>query len=281
MFLLYMKYQLQKSLPESNASEKKGAPRCTCKSGSMTVEAAIVIPLMTCLLAFLLFYFRVMQVELSVQNALEETGRTTAVCAERERTEPISESVYFGMAKGMLMGTLGTDESVKRYVVGKAAGISLAESSFEGDEIYLCANYQMKFPITLLGRKMFHISQTTRYRKWTGQKNGQQSEEGDIWVYITETGTVYHKTSSCSYLELTIRSVDEKIVGDYRNEGGGKYHACEICAEKENPFQKVYITNYGDCYHRDLGCSGIKRTIEMIRLSEVSGKGACSKCWNQ
>ena len=34
-------------------------------------------------------------------------------------------------------------------------------------------------------------------------------------------------------------------------------------------------------YHTDLNCSGIKRTIEMIRLSDVEGKGACSKCWKE
>ena len=82
-------------------------------------------------------------------------------------------------------------------------------------------------------------------------------------MYIAETGKVYHKTPSCTYLNLTIKSVAEKTVGEYRN-----------------IFGKVYITSYGDCYHKSLKCSGMKRTIEMRRLSEVEEMGACSKCWN-
>lgn len=43
-------------------------------------------------------------------------------------------------------------------------------------------------------------------------------------------------------------------------------------------FGRLYITNQGDCYHKDLGCSGIKRTVRMIRLSEVGTRRPCSRC---
>lgn len=281
VFLLNPIIYSKKSLSESKQNNRKGTPGCTWQRGSMTVEAAVVLPILACVLAFLLFFFRMIQVGLSVQQVLEEAGREIAVYAQCEREENVAETVYLGMAKGIVWSKLRQDSNIGRYVEGKTAGISLAASSFGGDEICLQADYRMKFPVTLLGKRVFWMSQTTRYRKWTGWSAGQDDTDSETWVFVTETGTVYHRTSSCSYLTLTIRSVDEAAVEDCRNESGGKYKCCEKCAGKENRFQKVYITNYGDRYHTDLNCSGIKRNVEMVRLSEVEGKGACSKCWKQ
>lgn len=84
---------------------------------------------------------------------------------------------------------------------------------------------------------------------------------------------MYHKTSGCTYLNLSIQSVEDVQIVEYRNENGEKYHKCEFCADKINKFERVYITNYGNKYHTDLNCSGIKRTIEMIRLSDVEERG--------
>lgn len=84
---------------------------------------------------------------------------------------------------------------------------------------------------------------------------------------------MYHKTSGCTYLNLSIQSVEDVQIAEYRNESGEKYHKCELCADKINKFGRVYITNYGNKYHTDLNCAGIKRTIEMIRLSDVEERG--------
>ena len=64
----------QKSLPERCSFRKgpawtnapKETPGCTCPSGSMTLEAAVVVPILACLFTFVLFFFRVMQVQLCV-----------------------------------------------------------------------------------------------------------------------------------------------------------------------------------------------------------------------
>ena len=58
---------------------RRETPHYTCKKGSITVEASIVLPLFACFFSFLLFYFRIMEVQLIVQNALEETGSSLAI----------------------------------------------------------------------------------------------------------------------------------------------------------------------------------------------------------
>ena len=93
-------------------------------------------------------------------------------------------------------------------------------------------------------------------------------------LFLSELAIDFAGTVSYTHLDVYKRQ-------EYRNENGEKYHKCELCADKINKFERVYITNYGNKYHTDLNCSGIKRTIEMVRLSDVEGKGACSKCWKE
>ena len=229
-----------------------------------------MVPILACLFTFVLFFFRVMQVQLCVQDALEDTGRTLSVYAAVKDSQ---EEKYAVLAKSMFIAKAREDDNIRKFVTGNVFGITFSESSFEGNDICLRVHYQLKFPVSLLGKKSFWLSQQTIYRKWTGWKDELGIQDGDRWVYIAEQGTVYHKTSGCTYLNLSIQSVEDVQIAEYRNESGEKYHKCELCADKINKFERVYITNYGNKYHTDLNCSGIKRTIEMVRLSDVEGKG--------
>lgn len=48
--------------------------------------------------------------------------------------------------------------------------------------------------------------------------------------------------------------------------------------EKIKEKNTVFITDQGNRFHYDLNCGGIKRTIYMIRLSEVGNRKKCSRC---
>ena len=41
---------------------------------------------------------------------------------------------------------------------------------------------------------------------------------------------------------------------------------------------EIYITSQGNRYHTQLNCSGLKRTIYTVPLSQTGGRGRCSKC---
>lgn len=272
------------SLPGSinyklNGKSHKGTPRCACLRASYTLEAAVILPFLACFFVSILLFFRVMQIELEVQKALDNTGRQMAVYAGVSNFANPVNIVNPVFAKGLFLKEISGSTAVKSFVTGKAAGISLMESDLSGDYIDLKAVYHIRVPIKLLGMRDIRVTQRAICRKWTGWHESADGDGEDIWVYITETGTVYHRDSSCSHLELSIKSVDCAQLEELRNENGGKYYACVLCTKEERK-KRVFITNQGTCYHNDLNCSGIKRTVSMIRLSEVGERRECSRCGN-
>ena len=116
---------------------------------------------------------------------------------------------------------------------------------------------------------------------WTGaeHKSGQSSEEStEVMVYVTESGQVYHKKLGCTYLNLSVTQVAGKSVPNLRNDYGEKYRACETCSRYQNPSGTVYITEKGNRYHNQKTCSGLKRSVRLVKESDLDGMRCCSRC---
>jgi len=116
------------------------------------------------------------------------------------------------------------------------------------------------------------------YRKWTGYNVTSSSSETleDEYVYITRTGYSYHRSRSCSHLKVTIKAISSDEVNSARNKSGSRYRPCERCGGSGTGI--LFITPDGDRYHSDAACSGLKRDIRTVRLSEVGGRTPCSEC---
>ena len=50
------------------------------------------------------------------------------------------------------------------------------------------------------------------------------------------------------------------------------------CCEKKTSKGTVYITDYGDVYHEEIGCSGLKRTVYLVEIEKVGQRQPCGKC---
>ena len=75
-------------------------------------------------------------------------------------------------------------------------------------------------------------------------------------------------------LRITLAGKDE--VSSLRNASGGKYSPCEKCGGDGSVI--VYVTNEGDRYHNTIECSGLKRSVRCVPLSEAGGRSPCSRC---
>ena len=263
-----------------------GSPRCTqtlnictketsfcfCLRASLTVEAAVVMPLTIGFLACVLFLFRILQVQTEVEEALIYAGRETAVessIVSSEEMLSVSAETYFFMA-------LSDNKYVEKYVKNGIFGISLNESRFDGDTIELKALYSINLPVDYFDLYEIEICCQNSFRKWIGDvPAGTKIGE---WVYITPTGTVYHLSASCQSLDISVNEVGVNELESYRGANGQRYYSCTFCGDKNMGTQIVYCTEYGHVFHREISCKALKRTIVKIPISEVEGRPLCSFC---
>ena len=244
---------------------------CACYAASYTLEAAIVIPLLAGYLVTILFLFTLLDIQCAVQEALFYAGRKTAV----ESSIVESDELLFLSAETYLLYALKDNEQIEKYVENGLWGISLLESRFERDYIFLEANYVIEFPISVLGIGQMELSSSQTFRKWMGDRI---LEEDGQYVYITPTGEVYHASLSCRVINLSVKETTADAIAFLRGKNGQKYYECTRCEWKDYKKERVYYTDYGELYHKDIGCSAIKRTVEKILMEEIEGRRPCSFC---
>lgn len=290
-----LKIEYQKT--EENQPKKQGNafhytfPLKKTSRGSLTVEAAIVTPLVILLFLALTQLFGAIIVQTRLQSAMSDIGRRLSyyyyaveeVRDEEERTllSEAAEGVLFLAAsetvvKGLVLEELGDAKGLDLLVQGGRNGISFAESGYDSGrgEIDVIANYKIRFPLLLLPSAGISVRQGSAHRAWIGRVSVAETEESI--VYITENSQVYHTHLSCGSLSLSVKEISFQNAENARNASGGKYYACELCGSGSD--SKVYVTSYGDRYHLNRNCSGLKRTVSSIPVSAIGGRSLCRRC---
>lgn len=258
----------------------------------MTVEASLLLPLFLMLFMNLLSVIEIYRIHSSVAETLWKGGRETAqyyylndAVGEMAGISEEADSHLAGLMASLsgnrqIVKSLGNYPIWEKIVADGKSGFTVyGEIDKKGFISVYCGYgvHPMFFSLTPVSKKV----QNQYYgHAWTGYKLGGENdreEQGDVYVYITETGTVYHRNRECSYLNPSIQRVPVSGVGELRNRSGAKYYACPFCDDKKSDID-CYITDYGTNYHTSIACSGLKRTVYTVKLSEVGGRGACSKC---
>ena len=264
---------------------------------SMTVEAAVVLPLFLFFFLNLLEILEVYRLQSTLLAAFRETGRELSIYAyayreaagEQEETEAAKLKAFLG---DVAFSYLYVRERVESFageeyldaspIKGGKAGIIYAESSVfrQRDIIELAAVYQVEPFIGIVGFQPAWFYSRYYGRAWTGydvtpKESGKESEEE--YVYITENAEVYHLSRECSHIRLSISECEAWELENLRNDYGDRYTPCELCVRF--PSEKYYVGRNGGRYHQDLNCSGLKRTIIVILRSEAEKKyRLCTRC---
>ena len=164
------------------------------------------------------------------------------------------------LAKQYLLSSLPGEYISQNRISRGQSGIRVYAGFSEelNNEISIKVSYQLNNPFDVFGIGTVDITQQCSSAAWLAQV------------------TVFHKSRQCTYLNPSIRQITQEQLDTARNSSGAKYYLCERCGKRSG--SGIYITDYGEKYHYDKNCSGLKRSIFSVPLSEVQDKSACSKC---
>lgn len=256
----------------------------------MTLEASLVLPVFLLLFMNLMSIIEVYRIHSNIAETLWENGRKTAQYHYLETmagkiTGIADASVLTDMAasfsdKKQIARNLEPYPVWKKLVSGGESGFLVLENTTDHGIITIDCTYSIHPLFPFLTPVSKTIQNHYYGHSWTGYELGAELHDGDSeeeYVYITETGTVYHRNRGCSYLNPSIQAIAASELESRRNESGAIYYACPLCGGGAAG-GICYITNYGTNYHASSACSGLKRTIYTVKLSEVGKRGPCSKC---
>lgn len=236
----------------------------TSVKGSITVEAAIVMPLFFFAVLCFIYLFEIMVIGTSIHSGLQYAGKMVI------QSEPLIPVISSGELEADIVQAIGSSRLNRSIIVNGSQGIDCSKSrmSLRTGIGELTAEYKVRIPVPVFYQKGIVRREIIRVKAWNGYEKSISGSDEEQIVYLTETGLVYHKDYHCTYLDLSIQMVNSK-------EAEENYTPCRICGGRA---ETVYVTQSGDRYHSSLSCSGLKRTVYAVPLSEVLGKGACIRC---
>lgn len=240
-FSLRKQNNMQNALNDSKmiprSFKRKGRASRPALPANMTVEAALVLPV------FLFAMINVLSMLLMFQTFSAEEGRL--------------------------------------HQAGRELSL-LAYGQEEGEQdIRLVKSVRIRAPAAVAAFPSAVIANGCVMHKWIGydlsRTDSAGGEEKEEMVYITESGSAYHRERSCIYLNPSIQMMALERAQNETNRGGQRYTACEICGKSS---AVVYVTEDGIRYHSTVGCSGLRRTIDCVELKEAiaAGRHACPRC---
>ncbi|MCR4909074.1 MAG: pilus assembly protein [Lachnospiraceae bacterium] len=258
--------------------------------GSLTVETAVVLPLFLFAVLTLLYLAETIRLSGNVEEALHQSARELATYSYAYTHGTNDESlglaggkaVSLTLGRSMVLKHAGSSYLDESPISGGSGGLSFLRSSVLGndDTIDLIATWKIKPLFSFFGIKGSTVQNRARIKAFTGFDNtrhtGEEEKDEEI-VYITESGTVYHRDRGCRHLNLSIRETSPENVKNERNESGARYYPCEFCGSL-NGSGKLYVTDDGDRFHTSLSCPGLKRGIRAVPISEVGGRPPCKRC---
>lgn len=245
--------------------------------GSMALEGSLVFPIFLFFMMTVLLSLEAVRIQSNVQEALHQAGNESAFTQNRMEIH----KKYEADTAERIAAYTAKQKFPYLCVAGEKEGIIVQDcSSTDVDGfIYLKVHYQLKPFIRWIpiGDIMFEDEYYSH--AWTGfqgNEDADRNEEEDIYVYITKTGSKYHTTCECTYLQVPIKAVSDEQIHEIRNASGGKYYPCERCRPKESGI--FYVAGDGSRYHGRSDCPALKRTVYIIPLSKAQGYTPCGKC---
>lgn len=243
---------------------------------SMTVEAAVVLPLLLFFFLHIMSAVEMLRLHGKLTFALWECGNQLTVYAampDELGAEIPDIAVSYLYVKNRVEKFLGKEYLEQSPLKGGGNGINYLAADYDGGCIDIGISYLVTPQITVF--PMGDIRLTNRYyaKAWDGYDNAVELR----FVYVTVYGEVWHKTLDCTHIHHVIKETEWSRIEGLRNTNGRRYSACELCKEEEKG-RKTYFTDQGDRYHRISNCPALVRYIRAIMWEDGLPYNPCSRC---
>lgn len=215
-------------------------------SGSITIEAALALPIFLFSVLFFLLFFHLFYIHNVIQISILDAARE--VSQEMYKKENIIDLSQY------VKKHLSYHAFPVFCLEGGRGGILSSQSTMDGNRIDVIVSYKMIFPVPFFGEQSLSITQKVRTRGTVGvwqideflERNTSNLDsmnkiEENHLVYMAENGVVYHTNPECSHIKLQIKSIVFHHIDKTRNHTGGTYSACHLCVQDEK-----IVDNYID-----------------------------------
>ncbi len=261
--------------------------------GSMTVEASIVLPLFLFLCLNLSGAIEMIRLHGNLCLGLWDAGSmicTAGILQEEWEPDELGEieeelgdvAISYLFVRSDLVEYVGETYLEESPLADGASSLNFLESEIirSGDLVDLRMTYRVSPLYDPEGVLSFRMANRFYGHLWNGY---DVTGEGDphsqeAYVYVTADSEVYHLTTACTHLKLSIRAVGPDEIGEETNRNGDHYTPCEICGKGKKP-DTYYVGAEGDRYHYSLECYTLSRTYWSVPLSEAEvSYRPCSRC---
>lgn len=267
--------------------------------GSLTLEAALVLPLYMFFLITILYILNILHIQNVFQSAMEEAARNInsyTYVAEQfkalssdERTEVGSYDAGFVLklaknqiSKFTIKNNFLTDHirnfADNSYIQNGYKGINISlESNDLSEYIDFNISYIVRLPFLPSGIFYIPITQHCCLRTFTGTDISEKKSGYTEYVYITATGAVYHTTPYCTYLNRYYDVITEDRMNVSWDTAEG-YHGCTHCAYNQPIGPTSFLCPASKVYHNRTDCIYIQVVIYKLPKEQVIDMPMCSRC---
>lgn len=276
--------------------------------GSITLEAAISVPLFIFAFLTIMYIMNIIYIQTTVQMAIDEAARSISKTAyittefyenlktdgndadsDDENASDISSLLENIGAKAITIPyikSLFLNEDIKSfldrsYIVNGSDGISFDLSSVDMDEntIDIVASYTVTIPFIPDKLFSFKLRNHCFTRIYMGKDMDKEQTSAPIYVYYTVRGKVLHTDKYCRYLlnySEALRYND--AIRAYLPE------MCLLCGnhttletlQEENPI--VFLTSSHEVFHLSLDCHSFTKNVFRQKRTSLDGEDICEQC---
>ncbi len=289
-------------LHKNAASKRSFLYTSLLSKGSLTIEAAIAIPLFFLGLLSFIYIANIIYLQLTLQIALEETMREISKEAyistefysmstdEQKNTTKKDSTIIENLGATFISTSYIKDKFLTDDILelldnsnvnGGSNGLSFAFSSIDltDDTLDIIINYKCSVPFIPSNLLSFNLSNRYYTRIYIGQDMDKKQEETYLYIYFTSSGTVVHTNKYCQYLLNYTRAVRYRDIIKEQS-----LNNCVLCSRhstienlyKTNPV--VYLTSTEDTYHITLDCQTFTKNVFRRKVSNLDNENVCKKC---